>query len=126
MAIGGLTGMISFTALALCAYACGASRLLASMTPVVLLGTQVYGELSSIYPIRVLSNAPWVLYGCVGTSLVLLAWSLIGVGAKRSGALLMGLAPVIHPTMGAWCLGIGGLALMWKPPTGIRTAGRFR
>lgn len=113
MAIAGLTGMISFMALALCAYACGASRLLASMTPVLLLGTQVYGELSSIYPVRVLSDAPWVLYGCFGTSLVLLIWSLMGVGAKRTGALLMGLAPAVHPTMGAWCLAIGGLAFTW-------------
>jgi hypothetical protein len=114
MGIAGLTGMVSFTALALCAYACGATRLLASMTPVLLLGTQVYGELSSIYPIRVLSNAPWVLYGCFGTSLVLLIWSLIGIGARRTGAFLMGLAPAVHPTMGAWCLGIGGLAWLWN------------
>jgi hypothetical protein len=113
LAIAGLTGMISFMALALCAYACGASRLLASMVPVVLLGTGVYGEVSSVYPIRILSNAPWVLYGCFGTSLALLIWSMIAVGLKRSGALLMGLMPAIHPTLGAWCLGIGGLAYLW-------------
>src|SRR5688572_25312687 len=49
MAIGGVTGVISFVALALCAYACGASRLLAALTPVVLLGCGIYGELSSVY-----------------------------------------------------------------------------
>jgi hypothetical protein len=114
LAVAGLAGMLSFQALALCALAVGAHRFVAIMTPLALLGSEIYGEMGSVYPIRILSNAPWVLYGCVGTSLAVLIWALAAVNCKRPAALLMGLAPAIHPTMGAWCAGVGLLAAAWN------------
>jgi hypothetical protein len=114
LAVAGLAGMLSFQALALCALAVGAHRFVAILTPLALLGSEIYGEMGSVYPIRILSNAPWVLYGCVGTSMAVLIWALIAVDAKRTAALLMGIAPAVHPTMGAWCAGIGLVAVAWN------------
>jgi len=53
-------------------------------------------------------------YGVFGAAYVLYAWSLLGVGHRRAGALLLGLAPAVHPVLGAWCLTIGAMALAWE------------
>ncbi len=49
------------------------------------------------------------------------------MGFKRGGALLMGLSPAIHPTMGAWCIAIGVLAFVWSWRQGdeLRSAARW-
>src|SRR2546426_559310 len=81
----------------------GCCGLLAIFVPLMCLGAKVFDEVQGTYIIYLLSQRPWIYYGAFGTSLVLMIWSLYGVGMRRSGALLMGLAPALHPTMGTWC-----------------------
>src|SRR5262245_10888894 len=63
MAIAGLTGIVSFQALALTAHVAGARRHLAAFFPLMFWGSRVYVDIGSVYPVRILSDAPWVLYG---------------------------------------------------------------
>ena len=41
-------------------------------------------------------------YGILGLSFCVLAVALIGAGWYRSGGFLLGLAPAVHPSLGAW------------------------
>ena len=114
MALSGLIGAIGFQAVALCAFAFSRHRLLAVVAPLICHITNASRDLESVHQVRLLSNECWMTYGVFGTSYVLLAWSLLGVGYRRSAALLMGLGLAIHPVLGAWCLAIGVVALVWN------------
>jgi hypothetical protein len=113
--LAALTGALSFQAIALCTFAFSRDRLLACVVPLACYVTNACRDLESVHQLRLLSREHWSIYGVFGTAYVLYAWSLAGVGFYRAGALLIGLAPAVHPVLGAWCLGIGGfaLALRW-------------
>jgi hypothetical protein len=113
MMLGGLAGLLSFEALSLCCLAIGRNAMLAVLLPILCLGAEVFAEFSGIYPIFLISFHPSMFYGVAATALVVTTWSLYGLGLRRLSACLMGMAPAIHPTMGAWCLGIGVISLLW-------------
>ncbi len=114
MLLSGFAGVVSFQAIALCAFAFSRDRLLAGVLPLVCYATNACRDLESVHQIRLLSSECWLIYGVVGTSYVVYAWSLLGVGYRRRGALLLGLAPAVHPVLGCWCLSIGALSLAWQ------------
>jgi hypothetical protein len=111
MLLGGLLGMMSFGAVSLCVFALGRNWLPAVLLPILCLWADVYQEITGVYRVHLLSERPSTYYGAFGTALVLLAWSLYGVGLRRTGAWLMGLAPACHAGLGSWCLGVGVLCL---------------
>lgn len=112
--LSGLIGTIGFQAIALCALAISQNRLLAAALPIVCHITNACRDLESVHQVRLISNECWMTYGVFGASYILYAWSLLGVGYRRSGAFLLGLAPAVHPVLGAWCLAIGAMALVWE------------
>jgi hypothetical protein len=114
MLLGGLLGVMSFTGLSFCVLAFGRNWLLATLVPLLCLWTEAYQEIRGVYDVFLLSDRPWMYYGAFGPALVLLAWSLYGLGVRRTSALLMGFAPACHPALGAWCLGIGVMAFFWQ------------
>lgn len=111
--VSGLIGTISFQALALCCLAFSHRPFFSVFAPIFCLATNACSEASGLYPVQILSHDPWLTYGVMGASLSLLAWSLLGVGKVRTAAFLMGLAPAIHPTLGAWCLACGVASQIW-------------
>ncbi|MBI1900163.1 MAG: hypothetical protein HYS13_03475 [Planctomycetia bacterium] len=112
--LGALFGMISFQALALTCYAVGRNAIVALALPILAIPSRLYEEVSNVYPIFLLTEKPWNCYGICGTGLALLAWSLCACGWRKFGVFLMGLAPAVHPTMGAWCLVLGLPAMLWQ------------
>lgn len=114
--LAALTGAISFQAIALCTFAFSRDRFLACVAPLACFITNACRDLESVHQLRLLSREHWSIYGVFGTAYVLYAWSLAGSGLCRFGAFLMGLAPAVHPVLGAWCLGIGtfSLAVRWR------------
>jgi hypothetical protein len=112
--LGGLAGMVSCQALAMCALAIGRQWLVALLVPILCLGTKLFEDLAGVYDIALLSDRTWKYYGTLATALVVLAWALYGLGLRRTSAFLMGLAPACHPALGGWCLGIGVLCIAWS------------
>jgi hypothetical protein len=124
MLLSALAGVISFQAMALCCYAFCKDRWFACSLPLVCHVTNVCRDLQTVHQVRLLSSDHWAIYGVVGTLLVIYAWSLLGVGRRRSGAFLLGLSLAVHPVLGAWCLAIGAfsLACEWRrDASGART-----
>ncbi len=104
MLMGVFIGAISFQALALCTLVCSRKCWLAMTLPFILHLGEFHSELLNIYPLQLLSTSPWVCYGVTGTSWVGLCWALYAAGFRRLPALLTGVAPAIHPTLGLWLL----------------------
>lgn len=63
------------------------------------------------YPIMLLGEIH--TYGMLGFSAIFLAIGLMGAGQFRWGALLMGLTPAIHPSLGLWCTLIVLVCFVW-------------
>ncbi len=114
MLLGGLLGVMSFQALSFCVFALSRNWLLAVLLPILCLWAEMCQEIQGVYEVFLLSDRPWMYYGAFGTALVLLAWSLYGLGMRRASAWLMGLAPACHPALGSWCLGIGVVSFLWN------------
>lgn len=95
----GAVGALGFSGVAAFAWACGAPLLLAIAAPLSLwlLAPLRWGF---NYPILLLGNVH--TYGMAGLAFMLLAVSVLGAGRTRSGAFLLGMAPAIHPALGAW------------------------
>ena len=105
--LSGATGMLSFQALAMTAYAFSRSIWLAVATSIVvfLSGATNYGIR---YPIFLLGTSH--TYGSVGLSWMVLVAALLGCGRYRTALLLLGVAPAIHPSLGIWLGVITALA----------------
>lgn len=108
--------VLGFQALAVLTYSFGRDRVVAALAPVLLLAANVWQDCGAVYPIRLISNVYWATYGVTGTAYVLFTWALLGVGLRRPAALLCGLAPAVHPALGAWCIAavIAALVCNWR------------
>lgn len=98
VAVSGAVGALSFCALALCALAFGARPLVALATPfaATLLGMDRWGF---HYPILLVGQQH--TYGMAGLAWIVLVYGLLAGGRLRAAAFLLGLAPAVHPSLGA-------------------------
>jgi len=112
--LSGISGMVSFQALALTVYAFGRSTWISTVAAIVIFTTRA-ADYGVRYPIFLLGTSH--TYGTLGLSLVVLVAALFGCGRYGLGLFLLGLAPAIHPSLGVWLALIAGLALAWDART---------
>jgi hypothetical protein len=108
LVLSGLLGATTFTALGLAARAAGAGHWLAVIAPAWIFAFGA-ADLGVSYEIVLLGSRH--TYGILGLGFALLALASLGAGRTRSGLLLLGLAPAVHPSVGAWAAGVGVLSL---------------
>jgi hypothetical protein len=111
LAISGLLGMLTFQALAMFVFAFSDDVLLAIAAAVLIFVTRA-AEYGAVYAIYLLGNEN--TYGIMGLSFCVLSVALLGSGAYRSGAFLLGMAPAVHPVLGAWMCAVAAGALPWR------------
>ena len=97
--VSGVQGMLTFQALALFVYALSRDILLAIGAAALIFFTRS-AEYGTVYPLFLLGTEH--TYGVVGLSTGVLAVAMLGAGWYRAGALLLGMAPCIHPSLGSW------------------------
>ena len=97
--VSGVQGMLTFQALALFVYALSRDILLAVGAAAMIFFTRS-AEYGTVYPLFLLGTEH--TYGVVGLSTGVLAVAMLGTGWYRAGALLLGMAPCIHPALGSW------------------------
>ncbi len=99
LVVSGVQGMLTFQALALFVYALSRDVLLAVGAAALIFFTRS-AEYGTVYPLFLLGTEH--TYGVVGLSTGVLVVALLGAGWYRTGALLLGIAPCIHPALGSW------------------------
>jgi len=106
--LSGAIGMLSYQAIAMVVYAVSRDAFVAigACTLAAITHTSEFGVL---YPVFLMGETH--TYGIVGLSWFVLVVALFGAGTYRSAAVLLGLAPAVHPSLGAWLLLIVALAL---------------
>ena len=107
--VSGVQGMLTFQALALFVYALSRDVLLAVGAAALIFFTRS-AEYGTIYPLFLLGTPH--TYGVIGLSTGVLVMALLGAGWYRTGALLLGIAPCIHPALGSWTGLVVGLAVL--------------
>ena len=107
--IAGLLGAVSFLALALTTHAVCGNVVVALLTPLLLQYSGLVGD-GVAYPIMLMGTTH--SYGIFGLSWLLLIVGLYGNGCVRSGSFCLGLAPAVHPALGAFGLLVAGIALL--------------
>jgi hypothetical protein len=110
MFLSGVLGMVSFQALSLFVYALSAKPWLSVGAAVVLFVSRA-AEYGVTYPIILVGTSD--TYGILGLSTFVLVVALLGCGWFRVAALLLGLAPAIHPSLGLWLWVTVGLGILW-------------
>jgi hypothetical protein len=123
--VSGLLGMISFQAIAMIVYALSRDTLLAAGAPFLIAFTRA-AEYGVNYPIYLMGTPH--TYGVIGLSLIALIAGLAGAGWYRTGGFLLGLAPAVHPSIGAWFMMTTGAAVAWhgwRDRPAMRAALRF-
>jgi len=110
IALSGLLGMVSFQALAMIVYALSADTALSIAAPFVIFVSHV-AEHGVVYVVSLMGTQH--TYGSVGLSIIVLAAGLLGSGCYRLGWAVLGLAPAVHPSLGAWLWLTVGITLMW-------------
>lgn len=121
--LGATAGALTFMAVSLTLLALTRQRLLAVAAPLLMFAASTYLETRGVYPLRMLAQKTWAIYGVVGSGWALLAWALLALRRYRLAGLVMGLAPAVHPLLGAWCVAIGlGATCVgrWRLPGGRR------
>src|SRR5262245_20451114 len=108
--MSGLLGMISFQAIAMIVYALSRDALLAAGAPFLIAFTRA-AEYGVNYPIYLMGTPH--TYGVIGLSLIALIAGLAGAGWYRTAGFLLGLAPAVHPSVGAWFMMTTGAAVAW-------------
>ncbi len=118
--LSGLMGGLSFVALAMCAYALCKRPLIAILTPLFTLalfgGSDQYGV---IYPVFMIGTEH--TYGVIGRAMALVLLAMLAMGHHRAGTFLLGMAPAIHPTWGAWSVLVAAAVLAWEGPRSLGT-----
>ena len=107
--VSGVQGMLTFQALALFVYALSRDVLLAIGAAALIFFTRS-AEYGTVYPLFLLGTEH--TYGVIGLSTGVLTVALLGAGWYRTGALLLGIAPCIHPALGSWTGAIVALAVL--------------
>ena len=107
--VSGIQGMLTFQALALFVYALSRDVLLAIGAAALIFFTRS-AEYGTVYPLFLLGTEH--TYGVIGLSTGVLTVALLGAGWYRTGALLLGIAPCIHPALGSWTGAIVALAVL--------------
>jgi len=97
--MSGVLGMVTFQALSMFVYALGRSVPLAVGAAALIVFTRS-AEYGTAYPIFLLGTVH--TYGAIGLSAAVLTVALLGAGCYRSGAMLLGILPCIHPSLGIW------------------------
>jgi hypothetical protein len=108
--LSGLIGMVSLQALALIVYALGRDTLLAIGAAFLIAFTRT-AEYGVNYPIYLMGTSH--TYGALGLSMVALISGFAGAGWYRTGAFLLGVAPAVHPSIGAWFVLSVAVAAVW-------------
>jgi hypothetical protein len=107
--VSGVQGMLTFQALALFVYAFSRDVLLAVGAAALIFFTRS-AEYGTVYPLFLLGTEH--TYGVIGLSTCVLIIALLGAGWYRTGAILLGIAPCIHPSLGSWTAAIVALAVL--------------
>jgi hypothetical protein len=108
-----LAGGVAFAGLALWTLAFSESIPLAVLVPFYVFLITVDWGIN--YPLIVLGQSH--TYGMLGLSSIFLATALLGVGEFGWGAFVFGLAPAIHPSLGAWGILIVLICVAWDYAT---------
>lgn len=108
--LSGVLGMMSFQAISMVVYAFSFDALLALGTPFFIFVTRAANH-GAIYPIALMGTDH--TYGVIGLSAALLVVALLGTGCYRFGGFLLGMAPSLHASLGAWLMLIVALAFVW-------------
>jgi hypothetical protein len=114
MMIACTSSVLGMQAFGLISFAFSRDRLVACVVPLLYLATNVCKGRGAAYPIFIIPDSFWTSYGVMGTAFTLFVWSLWGLGLRRPAALLCGLAPAVHPAIGAWCVVTTAAALAWN------------
>jgi len=110
IALSGLLGMVSFQALAMIVFALSADVALSIAAPFVIFVSHV-AEHGVVYVVSLMGTQH--TYGSIGLSVIVLVAGLLGSGCYRLGWALLGLAPAVHPSLGAWLWLATGITLVW-------------
>src|SRR5262249_55875991 len=97
--LSGLLGTVTFQALAMFIFAFSRDVLVSVGVAAMIFLTRT-AEFGVVYGLFLLGTEN--TYGILGLSFCVLAVALIGAGRYRTGGLMMGLAPAIHPSLGLW------------------------
>jgi hypothetical protein len=108
--VSGLLGVVSFQALSLIVYALSRDLLIASAASAFIFFTRV-AEANAIYPIWLVGTSH--TYGIIALSFAALVVGFLGCGWYRTGLFLLGLAPSVHPSVGAWLVLIASVVFVW-------------
>ena len=109
LVISGVQGMLTFQALAMFVYALSRHVLLSVGAAALIFFTRS-AEYGVVYPIFLLGTEH--TYGVIGLSLSVLIVGIFGAGWYRTGAILLGIAPCVHPSLGVWTGSIVALAIV--------------
>jgi hypothetical protein len=112
--LSGVTGMVSFQALAMTTYAFSRSAWLSIGAAIAIFMGRA-AEYGVRYPIFLLGTSH--TYGSIGLSWLVLVAALIGCGRYGLGLFLLGMAPAVHPSLGVWLALVAGLAFACQPET---------
>lgn len=108
--VSGLLGMVSFQALSLIVY--GLSRDLAvALGAAALIFFSRVAEAGAVYPIWLVGTPH--TYGVLGLGYLALFAGFVGAGWRRTGLFLLGAAPAVHPSLGAWAILIAAGVFVW-------------
>jgi hypothetical protein len=108
LVVSGVMGMLTFQALAMFVYALSRD-VLVSVGAAALIFFSRSAEYGVVYPLFLVGTEH--TYGVVGLSLSVLVVAVLGAGWYRTGAVMLGMAPCIHPSLGVWTGGIVALAI---------------
>jgi len=108
--VSGVLGMVSFQALSILIYAFSSDLLLSVGMPFLILYTRAV-EHGATYPISLMGTDH--TYGVIGLSTALLVVGLFGSGCYRLAGFLLGFAPAVHASLGAWLALIVAGCIVW-------------
>lgn len=130
MLLSSALGLVSLQAVAMTIYALGRDARIAIGGALVIAAARAV-EFGVVYPIW-LYGGPHT-YGIAGLSFAVLALALVGAGWRRSGTVLVALAPAVHTAIGLWlwavvfaALFIAAVAPSLRVAPSFRVAPNFR